>query len=87
MSLKKHCLYNLNWSCFEHMVTCANITVSHCVTAVCLNGNFFCVFECTIVNLLRVGNLQMLLEIGSSKRKKKQKQNQTKAKKKKSKLH
>ena len=24
MSLKKHSLYNLNWSCFEHRVACAN---------------------------------------------------------------
>ena len=36
---------------------------------------------------LRIGNLQMLLEIGLLRRKKKQKQNKTKAKKKKSKLH
>ena len=39
MSLKKHSLYNLNWSCFEHTVACANITVPRCVTAVCLNNN------------------------------------------------
>ena len=25
MSLKKHSLYNLNWSCFEHTVPCANV--------------------------------------------------------------
>ena len=24
MSLKKHSLYNFNWSCFEHTVACAN---------------------------------------------------------------
>ena len=24
MPLKKHSLYNLNWSCFEHTVACAN---------------------------------------------------------------
>ena len=24
MSLKTHSLYNFNWSCFEHTVTCAN---------------------------------------------------------------
>ena len=36
MPLKKHSLYNLNWSCFEHTVACANITIPRCVTAVCL---------------------------------------------------
>ena len=25
MSLKKHSLYNLNWSCFKHTVPCANV--------------------------------------------------------------
>ena len=44
------------------------------------NGNFVCVFECTIVNLakLRIRNLQILLEIGLLKKK----QNKTKQKKK-----
>ena len=36
MSLRKHSLYNLNWSCFEHTVACANVTMPRCVTAVCL---------------------------------------------------
>ena len=34
-------------------------------------GNFICVFECTIVNSLRIGSLQMLLEIGLFKKIKK----------------
>ena len=33
MSLKKHLLYNLNWSCFEHAVACGNLTMLCCVTA------------------------------------------------------
>ena len=47
------------------------------------NGNFVCVFECTIVNLakLRIRNLQILLEIGLLK--KKTEQNKTKKKEKK----
>ena len=34
--LKKLSLYNLNWSCFEDTVACANVTMPRCVTAVCL---------------------------------------------------
>ena len=50
------------------------------------NGNFVCVFECTIVNLakLRIRNLQILLEIGLLK-KKQNKTKQTKKKRKKKK--
>ena len=33
MSLKKHLLYNWNWSCFEHAVACGNLTMLCCVTA------------------------------------------------------
>ena len=33
------------------------------------NGNFICVFECTIVISLRIDNLRMLLEIGWLKKK------------------
>ena len=60
------------------------------------NGNFICVFECTIVNLakLRIRNLQILLEIGllkkkqnKTKQKKKEKKKEKKGKEKKSKLH
>ena len=61
------------------------------------NGNFVCVFECTIVNLakLRIRNLQILLEIGLLKKKteqnktkkKKEKKKEKKGKEKKSKLH
>ena len=60
------------------------------------NGNFVCVFECTIVNLakLRIRNLQILLEIGLLKKKqnktkqnKKRKKKEKKGKEKKSKLH
>ena len=29
MSLKKHLLYNLNWSCFKHTVACTNVTMPH----------------------------------------------------------
>ena len=36
ISLRKHLLYNLNWSFFEHTVACANITMLCCVAAVCL---------------------------------------------------
>ena len=36
MSLKKYLLYNLNWSCFELTVAYVNVTMPHCVTAVCL---------------------------------------------------
>ena len=48
------------------------------------NGNFVCVFECTIVNLakLRIRNLQILLEIGLLK---KTEQNKTKKKREKKK--
>ena len=48
------------------------------------NGNFVCVFECTIVNLakLRIRNLQILLEIGLLK-KNRTKQNKKKKRKKK----
>ena len=60
------------------------------------NGNFVCVFECTIVNLakLRIRNLQILLEIGLLKKteqnktnKKREKKKEKKGKEKKSKLH
>ena len=60
------------------------------------NGNFVCVFECTIVNLakLRIRNLQILFEIGllkkkqnKTKQKKKRKKKEKKGKEKKSKLH
>ena len=60
------------------------------------NGNFVCVFECTIVNLakLRIRNLQILLEIGLLKKtrtkqnkKKKRKKKEKKGKEKKSTLH
>ena len=59
------------------------------------NGNFVCVFECTIVNLakLRIRNLQILLEIGLLKKtrtkqnKKKEKKKEKKGKEKKSTLH
>ena len=39
MFLKKHSLYNLNWSCFDHTCTVAsaNITMPCCVTAVGLS--------------------------------------------------
>ena len=49
------------------------------------NGNFVCIFECTIVNLakLRIRNLQILLEIGLLK--KKTEQNKTKKKREKKK--
>ena len=51
------------------------------------NGNFVCVFECTIVNLakLRIRNLQILLEIGLLKKKNRTKQNKKKKRKKKEK--
>ena len=61
------------------------------------NGNFVCVFECTIVNLakLRKRSLQILLEIGLLKKKteqnktkkKREKKKEKKGKEKKSKLH
>ena len=35
MLLKKHLVYNLNWSCFVHTVACTNITMPRCVTAAC----------------------------------------------------
>ena len=36
ISLKKHLLYNFNWSFFEQTVACPNITTPCCVAAVCL---------------------------------------------------
>ena len=59
------------------------------------NGNFVCVFECTIVNLakLRIRNLQILLKIGllinrtKQNKKKREKKKEKKGKEKKSKLH
>ena len=49
-------------------------------------NTFICVFECRIVNLATlIGNLQMLLEIGSFKKKKGNKKNQIKKEKKKKK--
>ena len=57
------------------------------------NGNFICVFECTIVNLATYRQftnaaLDWIIKKKKNKNKNKQKQNKTKAKKKKkSKLH
>ena len=46
MSFKKHSLYNLNWSCFEHTATCMNITMLSCVTAKC---------HCKVIDKLVMG--------------------------------
>ena len=47
MPLKKHLLYNLNWSCFTHTVTCGNVTMpQNCKIREISHGWIFCFLSC-----------------------------------------
>ena len=57
MSLKKHLLYNLNWSCFKHTVACGNVTMLHLYVVEKLSRNqsrvnLFSVLQDSILNAI-----------------------------------